>query len=153
MKLTQILLIGFLLSVGLNLFLFFKPVEEKPSYRMEGDTRIEIELLPEHKEFILSEMRQFVESIHLINEGIVENDPSKIIKAGEKSGTSVNPPKELVQSVPKEFLKMGQPTHKLFDIMADSARTNFNPKTVQIQLTELTGRCVNCHSAYRLGIK
>jgi|GEM_PF-1617467 hypothetical protein len=153
MKSNQILIILLIFSIGLNLFLWLKPETPKEAFRLEGDQRTEIQLKPEHKEFILREMRQFVESIHLINEGITNNEPEKIILAGAQSGTSVSPPKELVQSMPEAFLKMGRPTHKLFDTMADSARMNFNPSLAQKQLTELTSRCVNCHATYRLEAK
>lgn len=150
MKVKQLLTLVFILSIGLNLYSFLQPKEERKIYRLEGDTRTEIYVKPEHKEFVLNEMREFVEGLHLISQGIANNEPEKIIEAAKRSGTSVKAPKELVQSMPKSFMQMGQPTHQLFDTMADSARINFNPETAQKQLVELTNRCVNCHSTYRL---
>ncbi|HRQ49860.1 MAG TPA: hypothetical protein PLR74_04945, partial [Agriterribacter sp.] len=87
-----------------------------------------------------------------VNEGINTNDPALIIRAAEQSGTSVKAPKDMIPLIPKEFMKMGGPTHKLFDIMADSARTNFNPEVARKQFTMQINNCISCHRAYRMDI-
>lgn len=138
-------------SLGYNAYFYFQNRSDQGKVvRLEGDKREAIFVKAEHKEFVLNEMREFVNGLHLISKGIETQNPELIIEAAANSGTSVNPPKELVASMPKSFLKMGGPVHKLFDEMADSAKLNFKVQTTQRQLTELTNRCVACHSSFRL---
>lgn len=154
MKKNILLTAAFAISLALNAYLLINHRDStKKTVRLEGDSRIEVALKPEHREFVLKEMRQFVNGLNMINRGIAENKPKLIIKAGQQSGSEVNPPIGLVMSVPVNFLKMGRPTHKMFDEIADSARINYNPKTTQRQLVELTNRCVACHATYRFGTK
>lgn len=142
------------LSAGLNVYLLTKdsPQSEEP-YVMEGDTRTGIPLAEEHRQFVMDEMRTFMESMQQIHEGLMQNNPEMIIEAAKKSGTGVKPPKELRESLPKEFLQMGMVNHKLFDAIADSAKINFKPELTQMQMNELMNQCVTCHKTYRFDPK
>ena len=118
-----------IISAVINIVLLTgKKTTSAEVYRMDTDNRISVKVKPEHKAFVMNEMRLFIESLQMVNEGINKNDPELIIRAAEQSGTSVHAPKDMIPLIPEGFMKMGGPTHKLFDIMADSARTNFNPE-------------------------
>lgn len=153
---TKFIFLGLLMiSIGFNLYLITQPSTSKRDknpyrYRLPDDTRENIKIKPEYREFLLKEMREFVNSISHITQGIETHNPDLVIQGGERSGTSVTPPEGLPKIMPKAFLEMGHPTHVLFDAIADSARTRFDSQTTQSQLRELMNRCVACHASYRL---
>lgn len=144
-----------LVSVGTNIFFIFSSNKKQNSgpCRLGDDKRISIAVKTEHKEFVMHEMRTFIESLSLISDRMTAGDTGKIIKAGRRSGIHVDPPKELVQSLPKNFLQMGRPAHRLFEAIADSAANNFNPATTQRQINMLLVKCTACHSTYRFDVK
>ncbi len=148
-----IILVLLIISVIVNLVLLTgKKTTPAEAYRLDTDDRISVKVKPEHKAFVMNEMRLFVESLQLVNEGINKNDPELIIRAAEQSGTSVHAPKDMIPLIPEGFMKMGGPTHKLFDIMADSARTNFNREVTRKQFTMQLNNCISCHRTYRMDI-
>lgn len=142
-----ILLISVILNIGLIYFFVFKgdviPLK---------DHRKAIVMSSDNKNIVLKEMRDFLQSIQQINEGIIENNAEKIIKSATASGRSVEQeiPKGLIKSLPIDFKKMGFGTHDLFDEIADSAKVNFNAKTTHRQLNTLLNRCVACHQIYQI---
>lgn len=154
MKKTTIIILGLLLiSVALNIALLGRKNKSAPEvHRLASDDRISVSVKPEHKEFVMNEMRLFLESLQLVNEGINNNDPGLIIRAAAQSGSSVKAPKDMIPLIPEGFLKLGRPTHKLFDIMADSAQKNFNPEVARQQFATQINNCISCHKAYRMDI-
>lgn len=151
-----VLLLVLLLSILANIYLvmkYRKDKKEPQSFRLENDKRISIIVKSEYKEFVMREMRTFVESLSLISDGMMEGDTAKIIRAGRRSGTGVEPPEELVEMLPPNFLKMGRPAHQLFEAIADSAKNNFNLQTTQKQINMLLVKCTACHSTYRFDTK
>lgn len=154
MKKTGLILF-LLLSIAINIFLgfnYFSKEDQKTSYKMDDDTRQGVVVKPEHREFVLKEMRGFVESLQQIQQGVLENNPELITNAAQESGTHVMPPKELREALPENFLKMGMGTHKLFDAISESASKNYNPEQTQKQVNELLNRCIACHNTYRFEI-
>ena len=141
-----IAIVSILLNLGL-IYLFLI----KGSTVKSTDSRIAIELPQEHQDFALKEMRDFLESVQQINEGILNNDATKVINAGKKSGGSVidHAPKGLLGKLPAGFKQLGFGAHDLFDEIAVSAEKEFNPKTSQMQLNTLLNTCTACHSSYK----
>ena len=108
-----------------------------------------------NRDFVMSEMRNFVETLHQINMGIEQNDSSLIVEAARSSGGSVahHAPAGLIASIPMGFKTIGFDTHAKFDSIANSAEKNFDPKVIQQQVTALLGNCVACHRSYRMDVK
>lgn len=108
-----------------------------------------------NREVVLDEMRTFLSHVQMINQGMLENDPEKIIKAARGSGMGVekNVPQGLIKSLPIEFKKMGFATHDIFDEIADSAALNYNPTTTAKQLNRALNNCVACHQVYQIKAK
>lgn len=142
-----------LASLGLNAWLVLRPEAPKQPYRLPGDERISVTVQEEHRQFVMNEMRTFVEGIQQIRQGINEENPLPIIRAGRRSGVGVDPPEELRKSLPEGFLRMGGPTHRLFEAMADSAEARFDPRVTEGQLTQVLNNCVACHQAYRFDVR
>lgn len=144
---TLITIISLLLNIGLVYFFVFKGNTVKSE-----DGRTAVIMSPANKNFVLNNMRHFLEGVQEINQGINENDPSKVIAAGEKYGGSPvdEAPKGLVKSLPIDFKKIAFATHSTFDEIKDSAATNFNPKQTRKQLDGLLNKCIKCHSNFKI---
>ena len=142
------------ISFIVNLVLISKFLIKGDTYRYEGDSRQSIRMSKDHREFVMAEMRQFVESVQQINKGIMTNDPKPVIEAGKRSGRGVgeHAPDGLIKSLPVGFKKLGFGTHGLFDEISEAAKTDFNPKTTQQQLDKLLNNCVACHATYKIDV-
>ena len=122
---------------------------------IEGDPRVSVIVTHANRDFVMSDMRTFVEALHQIHVGIEQNDPALIAKVARASGGSVagHAPAGLLASIPAEFKAIGFDTHGKFDQIAESAEKNFDPKVTRGQVTELLGNCVACHKMYRMDVK
>ena len=147
---TILIVLSVLLNISLIYLFIFKGETTKTN-----DNRIAVVMTPDNTDFVLNEMRDFLESIQQINEGILNNDARKIIDAGKKSGGSVidHAPKGLIKSLPIGFKKLGFATHNIFDEIKESAEANFIPKNTQIQLNKLLNNCTACHKSYKISTK
>ncbi len=114
-----------LVSLVLNGFFIYKFTQGE-TYVIPDDERVSIMMSEENRDFVMAEMRTFVESVQQINAGILYNDPDLIIKAGERSGNGAKEcaPEGLVQTLPLPFKKIGFATHDLFDQIAVSTQEN-----------------------------
>ena len=151
----KILFISLLvISVGVNVVLIRKMFVGNTEV-LPNDTRVSIIVSQSNKDFVMHEMRTFVEALHQINVGIAQNDPTLIAKVARASGGSVagHAPAGLLTSIPAEFKTIGFDTHGKFDQIAESAEKNFDPKHTAAQVTELLGNCVACHKMYRMDVK
>lgn len=113
-----------LLSVFLNVGLIYKFFYAGETVSLAKDGRSEIKMTPENREYVMAEMRGFLESVQKINEGIAKNDPKIIEKVRQESGSCKvdGVPKGLIKSLPLGFKEMGFKTHELFDVMAKMAK-------------------------------
>ena len=150
----KILFISLLvISIGVNVVLIRKMFVGNTQV-IPNDTRVSIIVSQSNKDFVMHEMRTFVEALHQIHVGIEQNDPALIAKVARASGGSVagHAPAGLLASVPAEFKTIGFDTHGKFDQIAESAEKNFDPKVTRGQVTELLSNCVACHKMYRMDI-
>jgi hypothetical protein len=145
------LLILTVLSVILNIGLVYVFLIKGETVK-SSDNRTAIVMTEGNADFVLTEMRDFLESVQQINDGIIQNDPKKIIEAGKKSGGSVieHAPNGLIKTLPLSFKKLGFKTHDLFDEIKAGAESDFGPKRTQIQLSQLLSNCIACHSSFKI---
>ena len=151
----KILFISLLvISVGVNVVLIRKMFVGNTQI-IPNDTRVSIIVSRSNKDFVMHEMRTFVEALHQIHVGIEQNDTALIAKVARASGGSVagHAPAGLLASIPAEFKTIGFDTHGKFDQIAESAEKNFDPKVTRGQVTELLSNCVACHKMYRMDVK
>ena len=144
---TIITVVSVLLNIALVYLFVFKgeTVASK-------DNRTELILSEGNYDFVLAEMRVFLESIQQINEGLLTNNPEIIIKAANLSGGSViaHAPNGMLKSLPIGFKKLGFSTHDNFDQIALIATNNYNRKEIQTQLNSLLNKCITCHRSYKI---
>ena len=143
-----------LISVGINIVLIRKMFVGN-TQKLPNDTRVSIIVSQSNRDFVMHEMRTFVEALHQINLGIEQNNPALIAKVAHASGGSVadHAPAGLIASLPIEFKTLGFDTHAKFDEIAESVEKNFDPKQTHSQVTELLGNCVACHKMFRMDVK
>lgn len=155
MKETTIYKALFALSLLIITGLIYKFFIKGDDVKKIKDGRYEIKMSTENREFVMAEMRLFLESIKTINEGIAENNPEKIASIGKQSGVCKVEavPKGLIKSLPLEFKNMGMQTHDYFDKIATIAKENYSQKGIQKELNSLMNNCVACHRTYKISRK
>ncbi len=144
-----------IISVFLNLFLIYFFVFRGNVAKNKKDNRIVINLTKNNADFALTEMREFLESVSAIQEGITTNNPTLIINAGKKSGGSViaHAPKGMMASLPMGFKKLGFSVHGLFDEIAEDASNSFSKPNTEKKLNTLLKKCIACHRTYKINTK
>lgn len=140
------------ISVALNVGLVYKFFFQGEKAVLANDGRTEIKIKKENREFVMAEMRGFLESVQTINVGIAKNDPKIIEKIGQESGSCKIDavPQGLVKSLPFGFKQMGFQTHALFDEMAKMAKEKYDRQQTQEKLNQLLNNCVACHKTYKI---
>lgn len=136
-------------TIALAYILLFTGTE---MVKNEKDTRITVKYAPDLRELVLSEMRDYLEVISEIHQGLAEDNSEKIYKAASRQGEASikETPARLLKLSPIPCKKMGFAGHYLFQAIADSAKTNYNPKTTLKQLSSLTNNCIACHRTYKI---
>lgn len=151
----KIILIFLVLSIFLNVGLIYNFFYAGEAVSLAKDGRREIKMASENREYVMAEMRGFLESVQKINEGIAKNDPKIIEKVGQESGSCKvdGVPKGLVKSLPLGFKEMGFETHELFDVMSKMAKENYDRQQTQEKLNQLLNNCVACHKTYKISVE
>ena len=116
-----------------------------------ADGRTVVLLERNERDFVLSEMRVFLESVQQITGGIDEDDMKLVAEHARKSGSNAQTgvPGSLIGKLPLSFKKMGFDTHAKFDELALDAEQLGDRDHALSQLSRLLGNCVACHAAYR----
>ena len=134
----------------LSAFLFYNFVYKGDGV-VEADGRISIEMTKDEKNFILLEMRNFLEATKDISEGIVGKDIEKIITAGTTgSGIIDRVPTSLMRKLPLAFKKMGFSTQNKFRDIARLAKDKGDYDEILKEYNVMLKYCVKCHVKYRM---
>lgn len=120
------------------------------------DGRTEVLLAPAERDQILAEMRQLLQTVDGILDGLTENDrmvgSRKVSESARAAGmdmaADVNP--LLMAKLPLPFKQMGMSVHKDFDGLAERAEKGLPAQEVLRELSNITKRCTTCHGLYRL---
>ena len=155
MVMKNVYKIGLVLSLALNVILVYRFFIAGNTVKNETDNRIAIELSEKNRDFVMFEMRTFLEGVKHIHDGIQTGDYEKIEKNASKSGMSVenHVPGELLRSLPIEFKKLGFNTHDRFDKIAELARQKAKKEVLNQELSGLMNNCVSCHASFKINIK
>ena len=116
-----------------------------------ADGRTAIQLDNNERDFVLSEMRVFLQSVQQITSGISGNDMQLVAEYARKSGRNaqLEVPGSLVGKLPLAFKKLGFDTHAKFDELALDAEQLGDRDHTLSQMSALLKNCVACHAAYR----
>jgi hypothetical protein len=148
MKILWAALVASWLVIGGLVYLFFI----KGSVAEASDGRTAIILTQGEKDFVLTEMRGFLNAVQLILEGLDEKDMKKVAQSAKAVGVAgaANTPGSLMRKLPLAFKQLGHPTHQAFDGVAMEASDLGDAGQVINKLSVLMNNCVACHATYRL---
>ena len=123
--------------------------------KLPDDNRIIVKYAPDLRELVMSEMRDYLVIMSDIQQGIAENNPQKIYEAASRQGQASidETPARLLKLSPIACKTMGFQGHHIFQAIADSAKTNYNPQTTIKQMAELTNNCIACHNTYKVEVE
>ena len=118
------------------------------------DGRTAIVVSGGERDFVLSEMRQFLESVQQITEGLQKNDMKQVATAAKAAGMGLthNVPPSLRGKLPLEFKKLGHSTHAQFDLLAEYAATLPDQTELLARLSGILENCTNCHAGFRFKV-
>ena len=123
--------------------------------KLPDDNRVVVKYEPDLRDLVLNEMRDYLEVMNEIQQGLVENNPDKIVKAATRQGqiSLEATPIRLLKLSPLACKTMGFKGHDIFQAIADSARVNFKRTTTINQLAKLTNNCIVCHRTYKIELE
>ncbi len=121
---------------------------------INADTRVAIQLDPNERDLVLSEMRVFLDSVRQIVKGISDDDMMLVAAGAKRSGRSaqLEVPGALISKLPLSFKKLGFDTHARFDELALDAEQFGDRGQTLSQLSDLMNNCISCHSAFGFDI-
>ena len=130
-----------------------------PPGAASADTRAPVVLGAAERDFVLAEMRNFMEVMRVISAAIADNDMKRLAAAARSVGMAPQRAESAVpgsllsrvaKQAPPAFMKLGFATHSAFDELAIHAEQFGDHDQLNRQLSEIMGGCVACHATYRL---
>lgn len=146
-------LVSLVLVVALAAMAYLFVVRGSVSESQDGRTAILLKGV--ERDFVLTEMREFLEAVEGITGAIGEDDMATVAAIATKYGSAAvgGVPLALMSKLPIEFKTLGLDTHAAFDDLATIATNSGDTKLVVTKLSDILGNCTTCHSGYRLGIE
>ena len=116
-----------------------------------GDKRNTVDLSMKDNELFLSEMRIVLESIHDVVSALDKNDMKAVAAAASTSKGRINKiTEDLSKTLPSNFKTFSKSVQKGFTQIEQSAKTDTGKDKIISLLGAQLGRCVTCHSIYKL---
>ena len=148
MNYKKIAIFSLLLWVVTVSFILFKVIAGTVR---QSDGRTEVIMTHSEKNFILLEMRQLLQSVHGIINGLEKNDFQLVEQSASAGGVKMmadlNP--SLMMKLPLKFKQSGTEVHKMFDAIATAAARK-DKQEIMGMLNSTMGSCVACHSIYQI---
>jgi len=115
------------------------------------DKRATVDLGVKDKELFLSEMRLVLESIHDVVTALDKNDMKAVAETASKSkGRIKKITEDLSKTLPSNFKVFSKSVQKGFTQIEESAQADAGKDKIISLLGAQLGRCVACHSIYKL---
>ncbi len=120
------------------------------------DKRMEIQLTPEERDFVLLEMRtlltEFQKLLDKLAQNKVEEAAVHLSNMGMKMAADDSA--ALLAKLPLAFKSMGMGLHKRMDELAAMVRSKkLDRDGLLKEIAKATAVCVSCHSTYRLSLE
>ena len=116
------------------------------------DNRIAVNLTKNERNFVLTEMRNFLITTQGVSEAVTNNDLELAAKLATKAGmqTEKDAPSSLLPKIPLAMKTLGYDTHQKFDQIASDALQLKDPMHSRQQLDALMKNCIACHASYKI---
>jgi hypothetical protein len=147
-KLCWTLLLGAVVAVVIAVMMFASG--NKTTIATDGRQAIQLE--PQQRDLVLTEMRTFVDSLRDITLALGTDDSAMFQKAALRVGLKAQEgvPLDMMKALPLAFKKLGMDTHKRFDDLAALSEQGAGTEELLTELSQLMNNCVACHAAYQL---
>lgn len=124
------------------------------SIEQADDGRTAIMLEAGERDFVLGEMRLFLETVQGVVAAIAEDDMAAVASLSTAVGMASTGGESaaLIGKLPLEFKTLGLATHALFDDLATEATDMGNADIVTAELGVLMENCTSCHAGYRFDV-
>jgi len=148
-KLSYLLNVVLLGVVGFGVFKFVTG-----NIEIADDGRTSIVITADEKEFLMADMRLFLEAVEGIITATGEGDMEAVIEIATERGVAAtgNEPPALMTKIPLEMKQLGFGTHDYFDTVAGIARDTGDATQVTAAMGVLLARCTSCHASYRFDV-
>ncbi len=121
-----------------------------------SDERTAVLLTPSERNVILGEMRQLLQAVDGVLQGLSDPDQNQGKRIAEKAARSggmsmaadVNP--ALMLKIPLPMKQIGISVHQDFDKLADAIYQGESSQQLLQRLSSITNRCTACHEMYQL---
>jgi len=125
------------------------------SVKPTDDGRTAIILTGDERDFVLGEMRGFLETVEGVVTGIADSDMQAVAAVATAAGMGSvgGESTALIGKLPLEFKTLGMDTHALFDDLATAATDSNDPAVVTAKLSALMQNCTSCHAGYRFDVE
>ena len=119
------------------------------------NTRTVIQLSPQHRALVQTEMRGFLDGLQQISDALARDDMDTVTRVARSLGSTMSQhmPADLKQALPQDFRKLGHTVHSSFDQIALDAEALGDSSHTLSQLGQTLSGCVSCHSLYQIGVK
>lgn len=108
----------------------------------------------QERDFILSQMRLFLETEAAVQNDLAAGDMLAVsadaAARGARASAALVKPPHLAEKEPAEWKMMIRATRENFDLLADRARGGAGRDALLAILAATTQNCVACHQAYRI---
>lgn len=133
------------------IYVFVLPV----STERADDGRAIIILEPAEREFVLAEMRKFLETVEAITKGLADSDMTAVAASARGGGleNEGSAPPSIVAKLPWAFKELAMDTHRAFDGLAGQAEGGAGQTAMLTALGDLMNKCTTCHAGYRFDIE
>lgn len=116
------------------------------------DNSIAVNLSKNERNFVLTEMRNFLITTQGVSEAITNKDLELAAKLATQAGmqTEKDAPSSLLPKIPLAMKTLGYDTHQKFDQIASDALQLKNPMHSRQQLDALMKNCIACHASFKI---
>ena len=124
----------------------------EPHVRIPAGERLSVTLSVEDREYVLNEMRFFLDLVYVATEAVSRGDMATVAAAARRRGTAgpARVPPGLYDSMPEGFRNGIRETREKIDRIAVEAEGAGGSQPVLRRVSQLLYLCNACHGAYQL---
>lgn len=133
-----------------------RPAAEVLKFSYPSARRVEVEIAQNEREFLLNEMRYYLDMLWVINDAMSRNDLDIVIKAARARVPAMNAlpvPQGLENKLPGDFRALWRTNQRLIDELADIAERSRNVPDTLRHASVLLQACNQCHARFQLRVR
>ena len=138
--------------LGAGVFVGLPVIAAETQANIPAGSRTPVTLSAEEREFVLNEMRFYLDMVYVATDALSRNDMKTVAAAARRRGSSAlaRVPAGLYDRTPGPFREGIRESRELVDRIAVEAEGTSDPQPVLKRIGQLLYLCNSCHSAYQL---